>query len=565
MPYFWLFATVAAFASGPLCPFVLLFACILQLLIAFPVLSASLFCLFMFFVFFHDPLVAFWHSLVDVWVWCSSDWDPRILQAMRDNEEATKFVMEARAFWKVVDLTGAPLYDVADIEGPAADEIVSACGDESVFGVAPVFGDVSFAPVVSRSGFSALGVASAFVGVDGVRSSGVDGVRSSGVDGVRGSVVGDGVSFPAVAATAYDDVEALGAGAADVGRVLDPVPGGENVVAALGVREEDVMDELAFLFLHLSVDDPLDEDTYMAPPFDRRYVEPVDIMELDDHLLSVMSVHLENSPFFQDDDDPIMIDMPSPLIPSRPATPPPSPPPSPTPIPMEVDLTIVSPTVNTTASTTTITNTATITTPMPTDTPATTTTTTDITPATTTTATAIVTSPPPSPPLNPAMSLIWSRIQQLRTRTTPSSNSATPSSTVTMPTTHSAATTSSRPLINDNMPPPPSRSRRITLTVTPPTTSSSTATSTRSSSIVRPDMPPPPPRPPRATATPSSSSRVSSSSSSSSSSTTATTSTPSESEQPQQQQQPTTITSATPQPSLPSDVREAQEALGLFD
>ncbi|KAJ8652284.1 hypothetical protein O0I10_012097 [Lichtheimia ornata] len=562
MPYFWLFATVAAFASGPLCPFVLLFACILQLLIAFPVTVASLFCLFMFYVFFRDPLLAVWRCLVDFWVWWSSDLDPRTLKAMRDNDEATKFVMEARAYWKVVDLAGAPLYDVVAIEGPAADEIVSARGDESVFGVAPVFGDVSFAPVVGRSGedVSALGVASASAFV------GVDGVRSSGVDGVRGSVVGDGVSFPAAAATAYDDVEALGAGAADVGHVLDAVPGDDDVAAAFGVGEGDAMDELAFLFLHLSVDDPLDEDTYMAPPFDWRYVEPTDMMELDDDLLSFMSVHLENSPFYQDDDDPIIIDMPSPLIPSRPATPPPSPPPSPTPIHMEVDTTSTSPIVTATAPTTTITNTATTTTTMPTDTPATTTiTNTDINPITTHPATAIATSPPPSPPLNSTMSLIFSRIQQLRTRTTPSSNSATSSATATMPTTNATVSTSSRSIVNNNMPPPPSRPRRITLTVTPPTSSStSTATSTPSSSIVRPDMPPPPPRRPRATATPSSSFRLSSSSSSSSSSATATTSTPRESAQTQQQQQPTTTTtSATPTPPLPSDVLEAQKALGL--
>lgn len=38
----------------------------------------------------------------------------------------------------------------------------------------------------------------------------------------------------------------------------------------------------AFLFEHLSVDDPLDEDTYMAPPIDRPYVEPIDAMDEDD-------------------------------------------------------------------------------------------------------------------------------------------------------------------------------------------------------------------------------------------------------------------------------------------
>ncbi|KAJ8652383.1 hypothetical protein O0I10_012006 [Lichtheimia ornata] len=543
MPYFWLFATVAAFASGPLCPFVLLFACILQLLIAFPVTVASLFCLFMFFVFFHDPLVAFWHSLVDVWVWCSSDWDPRILQAMRDNEEATKFVMEARAFWKVVDLAGAPLYDVADIEGPAADEIVSARGDESVFGVAPVFGDVSFAPVVRRSGVSAAGVgvaaASAHARFEGVGASGVGRGPVFGVD--------DDVAFAGVA------------------REVVPAPGDEDAAVAFGVEGEDAMDELAFLFDHLTVDDPLDEDAYMAPPFDRRYMEPTDLMELDDDLLSVMSVHMENSPFFQDDDDPIMIDMPSPILPPRPATPPPSPPPSPTPTHMEVDTTLTSPIVTATASTTTTTNTDTNTTTMPTPIATITTTTTDITPTTTHSATAVVTSPPRTV-LNPAMSFIQARIQQLRQsnrpRTTPSSNPATSSSTATV-------TTSSRPLVNTTMPPPPPRPRRITLTVTPPTTSStSTTTSTRSSTgIVRPDMPPPPPRPPRAIATPSSSSsRLTSSSSSSNS---ATNSSRLESAQPppppqQQQQQPPTTTTAT-SPPLSSDVLEAQKALGLFD
>lgn len=37
---------------------------------------------------------------------------------------------------------------------------------------------------------------------------------------------------------------------------------------------------IAFLFAHLTVEDPLDEDVYMAPPFDWRFVEPVDMMEI---------------------------------------------------------------------------------------------------------------------------------------------------------------------------------------------------------------------------------------------------------------------------------------------
>lgn len=87
---------------------------------------------------------------------------------------------------------------------------------------------------------------------------------------------------------------------------------------------------VAFLFEHLSVDDPFDEDTIMAPPFDWRYVEPTDPMQvgkyclhghkfscymtyllicglLDDDLLSVMSITLPSSPFYYYDDDPIMI------------------------------------------------------------------------------------------------------------------------------------------------------------------------------------------------------------------------------------------------------------------
>lgn len=80
------------------------------------------------------------------------------------------------------------------------------------------------------------------------------------------------------------------------------------------------------------MDDPFDEDVYMAPPVDWRYVEPIDEMEigkccvhahdihaeshiythmgswfLEDDLLSVMSITLPSSPFYYYDDDPIMI------------------------------------------------------------------------------------------------------------------------------------------------------------------------------------------------------------------------------------------------------------------
>ncbi|KAJ8657628.1 hypothetical protein O0I10_006694 [Lichtheimia ornata] len=148
------------------------------------------------------------------------------------------------------------------------------------------------------------------------------------------------------------------------------------------VDVDDVDDELAFLMDHLSVEDPHDEDAYMAPPFDRRYEEPVPMMEIDTDPISIMFANLTFPPFptlidNDDYDDPIDVDMPLVEPPSQPATPPPSPPPSPTPIPMEVDHTLLSPlliptttTTNTTAVTTTI-NTATMPT-MPTTTSATT-------------------------------------------------------------------------------------------------------------------------------------------------------------------------------------------------
>ncbi|KAJ8652282.1 hypothetical protein O0I10_012095 [Lichtheimia ornata] len=465
-----------------------------------------------------------------------------------------------------------PAVAVAPARAVDVDDVASAVDD----GAVPT-GDEGV-------GLDRVGVPPVDVGVDDVPGSGGDISEDDGDSvsaGVDVGVVEDvGVVLAAVDDAVVEDVDvgeevpALG-GDVPAGGVDEDVPAVAavaNDVAAVDVDDDDVFEELSFLFTHLSVDDPFDEDTRMAPPFDWRYIEPIDDMEVDDDLLSVMSISLGNSPFFNDE-DPIMIDMPSPQLPSRPATPPPSPPPSPTPIPMEVDMPILSPIITTAAATTTTNTATTTTTIMPTPTmpnlmpdpiPVITT---DTTRTTTNSATTIVTSPPRTV-LNPTMALIQSRIQRIRqtvlTTATPSSTPATTTSVTTTTTTNAAATTSSSSRVNADMPPPPPRPRRTTtLTVTPRTTTTSTVTSTPSSSgIVRPDMPPPPPRPPRATATPSSSSHRLSSSSSSSN--TANPSPRSESAQ-QQQQTPVTTTSATPPPSLPTDVREAQEALGLFD
>ncbi|KAJ8652370.1 hypothetical protein O0I10_011992 [Lichtheimia ornata] len=435
----------------------------------------------------------------------------------------------------------------------AGDEVVSVSARG--VGVAPTC--VSAVVEVADEGVEGVVDGDKALGVD---PAGDDPVRVPAVD-----VVGVVVPGPADVIAEEDGVVAPAA----VGEEARDVPAADDGVGDFGAQDEDEMELLSLLFRYMTVDDPFDEDTHMREPADWRFVEPRDDMEVDDDLLSVMSVHLDSSPFVYDDDndDPIDIDMPSPVIPSQPATPPTSPPPSPTPVPMEVDTTIIAPTITTTASTTTITNTVTTTMPstMPTPIPATTIT--NTAPITTPSTAAVATSPPLSPPLNPVMSLIQARIQRIRqaalTPTTPS-NSATPTATATMPTTNAAIPTSSHSRINPDMPPPPPRPRRTILTTTPTTSSTSTATSTPSSSrIVRPDMPPPPPRPPRATATPSSSSSFRQSSSSSSSNT-ANSSTPRESAQ-LQQPATTATTTATSTPSLSSDVRDAQEALGLFD
>ncbi|CDH60644.1 predicted protein [Lichtheimia corymbifera JMRC:FSU:9682] len=548
MFYLWLFATVAAFASGPLFPFVLLSACILQLLLSFPVAVVSLCCCFMVYVWFHDPLVAFWHCLVDLWVWWWSDLDPRTLNDMRYNEEMTEFVVAARAYWKVVDLAGAPLYDVTAVHGPAfgdcpsarGDDVASfssgiavetgvglSAGDDAVLcGVAPLDvvsgddGDVgsSSAGVV---GSSSSGVAvSSSAGVSVTSSAGVVGSSSAAVvslsspavassssvpvavsssgDGVAlssavpvvvsssgavgglspvpvggscsgavgglspvpvggscsgavvGSCSGAGVDPSSVAVVvsssvavagsssvvvaAFNDADPLGAPVTGVAHHVHPVP----VAGAL----DDVIDDLSFLFHHLSAEDPHDEDSYMAPPPDRRYQEPIEPVGIDNHLVPVMPANLAPSPFLFDHHDLTYADMPSPIRPPQAATPPP--PPSPTPIPMEDTITFIPPAIYATTS--------------------------NITASNIIINTDNITMPTPSPPIT--------FTDSNTTINSDNTNMPIPSSTIT--STAATSTTNTRLVICEDIPPTATYPTTTTTTTfdTPTTTATTTSITT---------------------------------------------------------------------------------------
>ncbi|KAJ8657618.1 hypothetical protein O0I10_006682 [Lichtheimia ornata] len=265
----------------------------------------------------------------------------------------------------VTGLGGEDVGAVAEVAEKVVEEDVPAAVDD---GVVPGVEEVVLAagegvPVgVDRDSDSARGVVEvAFVPAGAVV-----------VPEVGGTVPSDGV--PPVPAVVGEPVPA-----APIAPVEDvPFVGDDG-------DHDDVDDELAFLMYHLSVEDRFDEDAYMAPPFDRRYEEPVELMEIDADIISIMFANLTFPPFpaflnDDDDDDPIDVDMPFLETPSQAATPQPSPPPSPTPIPMEVEPTIVTPVTNpTTTSAMTTINTTNITirnplTPITTTAPMTTTT-----------------------------------------------------------------------------------------------------------------------------------------------------------------------------------------------